>query len=115
MDVPSGSTSQVGWYAPGTTPGQLGSAVFAAHVYAAFKKLGKASLGDDILVTGEDGVVRRFVVIEKKTYPLASVPAQALFNRADGKRINLITCAGVWSTKLQTYTHRTVVYAVLAA
>src|SRR5689334_6528127 len=39
LDVPSGKTNNVGWYAAGTLPGEVGSAVLDAHVFAALKNL----------------------------------------------------------------------------
>ena len=39
MAVPSGESNNVGWYESGTVPGNYGSAVFDAHVFAAFSQL----------------------------------------------------------------------------
>src|ERR1700741_1307239 len=50
MAVPSGKTDNIGWYERGTIPGETGSAVLAAHVYAAFKNLKKVRTGDEIIV-----------------------------------------------------------------
>lgn len=113
MDVPDGSTNSVGWYRAGTTPGEQGSAVFDAHVFAAFAQLDKLKAGDDIYVTAKDGAVLRFRVEEAVLYKLGALPPELLFNRADKKRLNLITCAGSLTADRSTYTHRLVVYAVL--
>lgn len=113
MDVPDGSTNQVGWYKDGTLPGAQGSAVLAAHVYAAFKNLHKVQYGSDIYVEAADGSVQHFRVAEIKLYPLADLSPDELFNRSDAKRLTLITCAGAFSKKLGTYDHRLVVYATL--
>lgn len=113
MAVPDGSSDMVGWYRHGTVPGETGSAVLAAHVYAGFKKLRGVEPGERIEVTGANGVVRRFVVEEVKLTPLAEVSPYFLFERADAARLNLITCAGKFDKKLGTYTHRLIVYAVL--
>lgn len=114
MDVPSGKTNNVGWYKGGTVPGKQGSAVLDAHVFAAFNRLHELNVGDEIYVTDKDGVSRRFIVEEATTYALKDVPAERLFNRADAKRLNLITCAGKLTADHSTYTHRLIVYAVLA-
>lgn len=113
MDVPDGRTLAVGWYSAGTKPGAVGSAVLAAHVYAAFKRLRNIKPGAEIIVYGSNGEVRTFVAAEKKTYALADVPAETLFHRQDGAWINLITCAGAWSRALNTYEKRLIVYAQL--
>jgi len=112
MDVPSVENT-AGWYKYGTLPGNVGSAVMDAHVYMAFKNLHKVSLGDDIFVQKADGSKLHFVVSEIKVYPLAETPAELLFNRADSRRLNLITCAGTWTADRSTYTHRLIVFAEL--
>ena len=114
MAVPSGTTNNVGWYERGTLPGNAGSAVLDAHVFAALKNLHKAEVGDDIYIETATGRLH-FVVEEVVTHALADVPRQKLFNRADRSRLNLITCAGTYSAESGTYDHRLVVYAVLAA
>lgn len=113
LDVPNGKTNNVGWYKDGTIPGQQGSAVFDAHVFAAFKNLNKLKAGDDIYVTQSDGAQLHFKVEETKLYKLGNLSPQTLFARADKKRLNLITCAGNLTADRSTYDHRLVVYAVL--
>jgi LPXTG-site transpeptidase (sortase) family protein len=112
MDVPSGRSGAVGWYEYGTVPGQEGSAVIDAHVFAAFSTLHNAKVGDDIYVT-EDGTQLHFKITSSIVYKLADVPADLLFNKADGTYLNLITCAGTYDASLNTYDHRLVDYAVL--
>ncbi|MDE1925111.1 MAG: class F sortase [Patescibacteria group bacterium] len=114
LDVPSGSTGNVGWYAAGTIPGDIGSAVLDAHVFAAFSKLHNLKTGDDIYIGTSAGSTLHFVIEESDTYQLAQVPLQQLFNRSDAPRLNLITCAGSMTPDHSTYDHRLVVYAVLA-
>ena len=113
MAVPSGSTSNVGWYAAGTVPGQAGSAVFDAHVFAAFKNLHELKVGSDIYVLTETGTTLHFKVTEMDIYPLAQVPAQRLFNAEGGTYLNLITCAGTFIPSQNTYDHRLVIWASL--
>jgi LPXTG-site transpeptidase (sortase) family protein len=113
MDVPSGSTSNVGWYKYGTVPGQVGSAVLDAHVFAAFSKLKNISVGSLLYVKNASGQTLTFRVEEVETYPLADVPPDKLFNRTDKARLNLITCAGKLTADHSTYDHRLVAYAVL--
>ncbi len=114
MDVPSGNTTDVGWYKNGTVPGELGSAVLDAHVFAAFAKLKELKVGNDIVVAMASGKHLRFVVADARTYALHDVSADELFNRADARRLNLITCAGNLTADHSTYDHRLVVHALLA-
>lgn len=111
MDVPSGKTNNVGWYEYGPTPGEEGSSVIDAHVYAAFKNLKRVSVGDDIYVTHESGEVRHFVVRKATVYPLATLSPLTLFDYAPGRWLNLITCAGSYIPSLSTYDHRLIVFA----
>ncbi|OHA15093.1 MAG: hypothetical protein A3H57_02945 [Candidatus Taylorbacteria bacterium RIFCSPLOWO2_02_FULL_43_11] len=113
MDVPSGDTNNVGWYEYGTSPGEVGSAVLDAHVFAAFKNLYLVKVGDDITMQTDDGVLR-FVVEEVSIYDLPDVPREKLFNRSDKPRLNLITCAGTLTADGSTYDQRLIVYAKLA-
>ncbi|MDE2071534.1 MAG: class F sortase [Patescibacteria group bacterium] len=115
LSVPSGKTQNVGWWQGGTIPGHVGSAVFDAHVFAAFKHLASARVGDDIYVDMSDGTTRHFQIQSSQVYKLAYVPANTLYNRADTARLNLITCAGTLTADHSTYTHRLVAYAVLVS
>jgi LPXTG-site transpeptidase (sortase) family protein len=113
MDVPSGSTSNVGWYKYGTVPGDTGSAVMDAHVYAAFNNLRYLKVGQEIRVMTQAGKTLRFKVTSSRVYALKDVPADKLFNQNDDAHLNLITCAGKFVNSLNTYDHRLVVYATL--
>ena len=113
LDVPSGKTNNVGWYAAGTVPGDVGSAVFDAHVFAAFNRLDEVEAGEEILVKSADGEVQRFRVETAEVFKLKDLSPQYLFSRKDTKRLTLITCAGQLTADHSTYTHRLVVSAVL--
>lgn len=113
LDVPSGKTNNIGWYAAGTTPGEVGSAVLDAHVYAAFKNLHSVKVGQDIYVTMDSGATLHFKITEKKTLSLKAISADEFYNDASGKNLHLITCAGTFSKNTGTYSHRLLVYATL--
>jgi hypothetical protein len=113
LDVPDGSTKNIGWYAKGTVPGNVGSAVFDAHVFAALKNLRYALPGTDVYVDMSNGETLHFKIEESTVYPLANVPADQLFNRSDEPRLNIITCAGKLTADHSTYDHRLIAYAVL--
>ncbi len=112
MDVPDGSTMHVGWYRGGPQPGQVGSAVLDAHVFAAFRDLHKVEVGAEIIVDTEFGTKLRFVVHDTHVYKLGDLTSQMLFGQNDGRRLHLITCAG--DPVGDTYSHRLVVYAQYA-
>ncbi len=114
LDVPSGDTNNVGWYAKGTMPGSVGSAVMDAHVFAAFSRLHEVGAGDDIYVVMADGSRLRFVVERTQVYRLEDLSSNELFNARGGRYLHLITCAGELTDDKSTYTHRLVVYAALA-
>jgi LPXTG-site transpeptidase (sortase) family protein len=113
MDVPDGSTKYVGWYRYGTIPGDMGSAVMDAHVYAAFAKLRYVKVGDDIYVVNARGEKLHFRVTDSRVYALDEIPLEQIFNDQDGRHLNFITCARKFIPSLNTYSHRLVVYTEL--
>jgi sortase A len=112
MDVPT-NKKRVGWYKPGTVPGETGSAVLAAHVYAAFKNLAKANIGDEVLITDTNGSQLKFIIKEKKVFDLSNMSANELFNDSRGKLLKLITCSGKKTGDDRGYDKRLVVTAEL--
>ncbi len=110
MDVPGGKTNNVGWYKYGTVPGNPGSAVLDAHVFAAFSELKYVKKGSDIYVTTADGMKLHFVVSHVQTYALSDLSPETLFAPSGERLLNLITCAGSPTADGSTYTHRLVVY-----
>lgn len=113
MDVPDGATSNVGWYKYGRLPGDLGNAVMDAHVYAAFKKLRYAKIGDEIRVTNAEGVEQRFVITDSRVYQASEVPMYDIFTDESHRGLVLITCARKFLPHANTYSHRLVVTATL--
>ncbi len=113
MDVPSGKTKNVGWYKDGTIPGEIGSAVIDAHVFAAFDRLRELKEGADVYVVETSGSKLHFQVTYRKVYPLRDVPLNKLFLTQDARRLNLITCAGSLTRDHSTYDHRLIVYTTL--
>ncbi|MDB5254480.1 MAG: class sortase [Parcubacteria group bacterium] len=114
LEVPSGKTNSVGWHKAGTVPGQIGSAVLDAHVFAAFAKLKNLKPGNDIYVITSTNQKLHFTVKAAKTYALKDLSPVTLFAQNDARRLNLITCAGSLTKDRSTYDHRLVVYATLA-
>lgn len=112
MDVPSGTSDNVGWYKHGTLPGNTGSAVIDAHVFAAFKNLKNIKNNADVYVVTSSGQKLHFKVASQAIYTLAELPGitDSVFNRSDTQRLNLITCSGNLTADRSTYDHRLVVY-----
>ncbi|KQX66338.1 hypothetical protein ASD06_07485 [Angustibacter sp. Root456] len=110
---------QVGWYADGPAPGELGPAVLAGHVDskagpAVFFKLGALKRGDAVLVTRADGLVARFVVDEVGRYPKARFPTERVYGTARHRaELRLITCGGAFNHRTGHYLDNIVVYAHL--
>ncbi|MBP9757144.1 MAG: class F sortase [Candidatus Pacebacteria bacterium] len=115
MDVPEGNTPDVGWYKHGTIPGNIGSAVIDAHVFAAFENLRDLKVGSEVYVENSAGERLTFVVDDSRVYQLGELTSGMLFGKKDTRRLNLITCAGEQTPDGSTYTHRLVVYTKLVA
>lgn len=113
MAVPSGKTNNVGWYKYGVTPGQNGTAVLDAHVFAAFKNLANVKVGGDIYITMASGKKLHFVVTKSQMYTLASLSSSTLFAQSSSQALNMITCAGNLTADRTTYDHRLIVSAQL--
>jgi sortase (surface protein transpeptidase) len=116
MATPSRAES-VGWYSPGTAPGDVGDAVIDGHLDwtsgpAVFWRLGRLKRGDEITVVRSDGSRARFAVQSSATTPY-DASTDALFTRSGPPALTLITCAGAWDRQRGTYLQRLVVRASL--
>ncbi len=118
MEVPK-RFDTAGWYMLGRRPGELGNAVLAGHLDsktgpAIFWRLKELQPGDEVIVTGDDGQERRFLVRARETYRYDQVPIKQIFGRSQEIGLNLITCAGAFDRRTQNYEQRLVVYTTLA-
>jgi sortase A len=114
MAVPSGFSNSVGWYEYGVVPGDTGTAVLDAHVFAAFQNLDKIQAGEYIYVFMQSGKILSFEVKQTSLYDLSALSPYTLFEPMNpGKKLNLITCAGDFIYNRSTYSHRLVVSAEL--
>jgi sortase (surface protein transpeptidase) len=113
MDVPSGKTNNIGWYKYGASPGEQGSAVLDAHVFAAFSKLQYVGPNADVYISMASGKILHFVVSSSTVYPLKGLSSNILFANDGIERMNLVTCAGNLTADRSTYDHRLVVYTTL--
>lgn len=118
MDVPK-NYDNVAWYSPGVRPGENGVAAIAGHVdsqtrEAVFWELKKLRPGDEIIVLGDDGIERRFVVTTSESYKRNDAPIQRIFGSAIGPHLNLITCSGTFDRRIRQYDSNLVVYTEAA-
>lgn len=99
MELPP--AAQIGWYELGPSPGEPGSAVLAGHVdyngeRGAFFELRHLPVGAEVVVHGEGGVRRTFVVTEREQLAKSDVDLARYFTRDGPTRVTLITCGGVF-------------------
>ncbi len=112
----SQSLYNVAWYKDGGKPGQNGSVVLAGHYGGPYEKgifrtADRLIEGDTIEYRFKNGKAIKYKVFFKSKYKLANMPLREIFNKNDGKYLNLITCYGNWDKNTSTYDERLVVYA----
>lgn len=117
MEVPS-IDSHVAWFSLGYKPGEKGNAVVAGHLDntvgpSIFFNLSELLPGDEVFITNEMNIQKKFVVREVQDYDLNEVPLESIFGPSDKAGLNLITCSGLFNQETQLYSHRTVVYTEL--
>lgn len=118
MDTPQ-NFDQVGWFSLGVKPGEMGSSVFAGHLDtqtgapAVFYYLSQMTEGDEFQIVDETGRTLTFRVYQTGSYSENAFPLTDVFEKADGRYVNLITCHGIWQYGSHTYSDRFVVSAVL--
>jgi Sortase domain len=117
VQVPS-DFQKPGWFQPGPSPGQLGSAVILGHVDskqgpAIFFRLRSLLAGDIVEVTLADGTIDRFVVRAVVSYPKAQFPDRQVYASHGDRALQLITCGGVFDTSTRSYLSNVVVFTTL--
>lgn len=117
MDVPK-DFNDTAWYDLGARPGEQGNAVIDGHVdsttgKAVFWDLRKLVSGDQIIVVGDDGAERQFVVTASEAYPRDAVPLDRVFGATTETHLNLITCdsSSAFDRTSKEYAGNLVVYA----
>ena len=121
MDVPK-DFNETAWYDLGVRPGVPGNAVIDGHVdsmtgKAVFWDLRKLVSGDQIVVVGDDGVERPFVVTASESYARTDVPLDRVFGPTTETHLNLITCdsSTAFDRSRGEYAGNLVVYARAAS
>ncbi len=98
MEVPA--VDKTGWWSEAVQPGEVGVAVVLSHVnykgeQGAFARLSELRNGDELTVTDTGGVVRTFVVSERRTFKKdAFTEQQDLFDDRGTVDLLAVTCGG---------------------
>ncbi|HUV71822.1 MAG TPA: class F sortase [Clostridia bacterium] len=105
----------VAWYQNEIQLGKKGSLVLAGHLDsktgpAVFYQLVNLEIGDEIEVFDQSQKKFVYLVIEKETFAENKFPLEKVFAANDKKRLNLITCRGVFDKTSQRYNQRVVVF-----
>jgi Sortase domain len=121
VEVPSGphKWEEAGWYAPGTRPGDPGSAVILGHVDskrgpAVFYRLRELRPGDDITVTRADGSAVHFTVDRTEQYPKRRFPTDDVYYPTLTPELRLVTCGGQFDRAWGHYLDNVIVFASLS-
>ncbi len=115
VEVPT-NVQAPGWFAPGPSPGQLGSAVMLGHVDSyqgpgVFFQLRTLQPGDQITVNLADGVVATFKVTSVATYQKTQFPDQQVYGSNGSSELQLVTCGGTFDPQTGHYLSNIVVYS----
>jgi len=118
LGVPS-TAREVGWYAAGAVPGDVGPAVFAGHVDldgrpGVFSRLAGMRTGDVVQVVRPDGRPVSFVVTRVEQHAKDAFPTTAVYGPTDTPELRLITCGGSFDRTRGSYRDNVVVFGVLA-
>lgn len=119
VEVPT-DVQEPGWFDPGPSPGQVGSAVILGHVDsyqgpAVFFQLRSLLAGDPVEVTLADGVITHFVVTSVVMYPKTQFPDERVYGSHGYSALQLVTCGGTFDSQTGHYLSNVVVYTSLVA
>lgn len=114
VEVPT-DFATAGWFAPGPSPGQVGSAVILGHVDsrrgpAVFYRLSSLQAGDRIEVSRADGSVAHFAVTAVSTYLKSEFPARQVYGSRGVPALQLVTCGGEFDPDRRSYLSNVVAY-----
>jgi LPXTG-site transpeptidase (sortase) family protein len=107
-----------GWYLDSKTPGETGVSIIDGHVGGrynpgVFEHLAKLTSGDAISVQFGDLSWKEFAVESVATYKQEETSKPLFAETGKSPTLRLITCGGSYDNKSETYSHRTIVTAVL--
>lgn len=110
----------VGWYAAGVAPGEVGPAILAGHVDgyagpAVFIDLDDLKPGDEVLVEMSDGETLTFDVTGSTQSEKSTFPTSDVYDGVPRPELRLITCAGTFDSASRDYSDNLIVFAALRA
>jgi sortase (surface protein transpeptidase) len=105
-----------GWFSPGPSPGQVGSAVILGHVDSfkgpgVFFQLRTLQPGNQIDVNLADGVIATFKVTSVVEYQKTAFPDQKVYGSNGSSALQLVTCGGAFDSQTGHYLSNIVVYS----
>jgi hypothetical protein len=105
-----------GWFSPGPSPGQVGSAVILGHVDSyqgpgVFFQLRTLQPGNQIEVNLADGVIATFKVTSVVEYQKTAFPDQLVYGSNGSSALQLVTCGGAFDSQTGHYLSNIVVYS----
>jgi sortase (surface protein transpeptidase) len=117
VQVPS-RWERAGWYAPGTRPGDPGSAVILGHVDskrgpAVFYRLRELRPGDLVEVALAGGSSVRFAVERVEQYDKRRFPTAEVYYPTLTPELRLVTCGGTFDATAGHYRSNIIVFAAL--
>lgn len=115
LEVPR-DFARPGWYADGTSPGDIGPAVIAGHVDswrgpAIFSRLRELRAGDLVEVARGDRWID-FRVVATRQYAKTRFPTAEVYGPTPDPELRLITCGGGFDDSRRSYVDNVVTYAV---
>ena len=115
LEAPT-SFTQVGWYAQGTAPGDIGPAILAGHYDntlrgTVFYQLRLLKAGDLVQVR-RGGKWLDFTVVYSGEYSKQDFPTEKVYGPTPDPELRLITCGGTFNGRVGSYDDNIVVYAV---
>jgi hypothetical protein len=115
VEVPS-DFSQVAWWRQTRLPGEIGPSVMGGHVDsrsgpAVFFRLKDLTSGDQIIIHGEDGGVRTFVVEHGLQANKYDRPPEVFGYGQTRSELRLITCSGRFDPSIGHYEDNYVIFA----
>jgi sortase (surface protein transpeptidase) len=113
---PPPNFTQVGWYAQGAAPGDIGPAVLAGHYDntisgTVFYRLRLLVSGDHVQIE-RDGKWIDFTVVYSGEYSKQQFPTGLVYGPTPDPELRLITCGGTFNGRVGSYDDNIVVYAV---
>ncbi|MFB4426736.1 class F sortase [Streptomyces sp. QL37] len=116
---PDNNPVLAGWYAGGTVPGAVGTAVAAGHVDTrlgpgVFHELGSVRKGATIEIVRADGRTAVFTVYAVEVYDKTNFPDGKVYGPSARPELRVITCGGAYNKKTG-YQDNVVVFASMTA